>query len=158
MKKALAAVLLFALVPSWARNKEPAPEILGIRLGMDDVRAHSRLTKLGHFKSEDEGQEAWTLQQDKRYQYVIVGFDRRCKVRYITVLARPQGQPVDYSTIGDLASAEHRETAGNVRYLWKPKRHPADFEFFVIARGQEPHRLTMYSVKRVSAIIENDGN
>jgi hypothetical protein len=152
MKKVLAIVIL-ALMPSWAKNLEPAPEILGVRLGMDHAKARVRLTKLGQFKSEDEGQEVWTLRQDKRYQYLIVGFDREHKVRYVTAVARPHGQPVDYSTIGDLTSAEHREAAGNVRYIWKPKKHPDDLEYLIIARGQEAHRLAIYSVKRVGTNI-----
>jgi hypothetical protein len=152
MKKVLAIVIL-ALMPSWAKGSEPAPEILGVRLGMDHAKAHARLTKLAQFKSEDERQEVWTLRQDKRYQYLIVGFDREHKVRYVTAVARPRGQSVDYNTIGDLASAERREAPGNIRYIWRPKKHENDLEFLIIARGQEPHRLSMYSVKRVGTNI-----
>src|SRR5689334_20094397 len=96
MKKILITMLLFALMPSWATSRPPAPKILGIRLGMDYAKAHTLLTKLGHFKSEDERQEVWALRRDKRYEYLIVGFDRDHRVRYVTALARPLGEPVDY--------------------------------------------------------------
>lgn len=156
MKKALIMMLFAALMPAWAKSREPKPEILGIRLGMNQAEAHSRLTKLGQFKSEDEGQEVWTLWRDKRYQYLIVGFDRDRRVRYVTALALPGGQPVDYKSIGDPASAEYCGTAGNVRYIWKPKSHPQDLEYIVIVRGRESNRLTVYSVKRAAVVLEDD--
>lgn len=155
MKKALAIVIL-ALMPSWAKSPEPAPEILGIRLGMDHAKAHTRLARMAQFKSEDEGQEVWTLRQDKRYQYLIVGFDREHRVRYVTAIARPHGQPVDYADIGDLAHAQRQEAAGSRRYIWKPEKHPDELEYLIIARGREPHRLAIYSVKRVGANRERE--
>ena len=158
MKKILITLLLFALVPSWAKSRPPAPEILGIRLGMDYAKAHTLLTKLGHFKSEDERQEVWALRRDKRYEYLIVGFDRDHKVRYVTALARPHGAPVDYDSIGDLRDAEHTGTTGNVRYIWRPKKYPDSLEYLVIARGQAPHQLTMYSVKRIAGTLESDAD
>jgi hypothetical protein len=156
MKKILITVFLFTFVPLWATSRAPAPEILGIRLGMDYARAHTLLTKLGHFKSEDERQEVWVLRRDKRYEYLIVGFDRDHTVRYVTALARPQGEPVDYTSIGDLTDAERAGTTGNVRYIWRPKKHPDSLEYIVIAKGQAPHRLTIYSVKRIAATEERD--
>ena len=155
MKKISIILLFFALVPAWA-SRAPAPEILGIRLGMDYARAHTLLTKLGHFKSEDERQEVWVLRRDKRFEYLIVGFDRDHTIRYVTALARPQGEPVDYSAIGDLTDAECAGTTGNVRYIWRPKKHPDSLEYIVIAKGQAPHRLTKYSVKRIAATLESD--
>ena len=151
-------MLFFTLVPSWAKSRAPQPEILGIRLGMEYAKAHTLLTRLGHFKSEDERQEVWALRRDKRYEYLIVGFDRDHKVRYVTALARPHGEPVDYSSIGDLADAEHSGTTGNVRYIWRSPKRPDSLEYLVIARGQTPHRLTMYSVKRSAAALEDDAD
>jgi hypothetical protein len=96
------------------------------------------------------------LRHDKRYEYLIVGFDRDHKVRYVTALARPHGEPVDYSSIGDLTDAEHAGTTGNVRYIWRPEKNPESLEYLVIARGQASHRLTMYSIKRIAATLEGD--
>jgi hypothetical protein len=158
MKKILIATLFFTLVPSWAKSRPPAPEILGIWLGMDYAKAHTLLTKLGHFKSEDERQEVWVLRRDKRYEYLIVGFDRDHKVRYVTALARPDGEPVDYNSIGDLRDAEHTGITGNVRYVWRPKKYQDSLEYTAIARGQAPHRLAMYSVKRIAAALEGDAD
>ena len=158
MKKILITMFFIALVPTWAKSRAPQPEILGIRLGMEYAKAHILLTRLGHFKSEDERQEVWALRHDKRYEYLIVGFDQDHTVRYVTALARPHGEPVDYSSIGNLTDAEHAETTGNVRYIWRPKTHPDGLEYKVIARGQDPHRLAMYAIKRIDAVSEGDAD
>jgi len=86
---------------------------------MPYAQAQSRLKEIGQFKSEDEGQQVWTLSHDQRYQYAIVGFDRSRQLRYITVLARPEGKPISYSDLGDLASATRSGGPGNLRYTWK---------------------------------------
>jgi hypothetical protein len=158
MKKTLLTLLFLALVPSWAKSRVPQPEILRIRLGMKYAKAHALLIRLGHFKSEDERQEVWALRRDKRYEYLIVGFDRDHTVRYVTALARPNGEPVDYSSIGNLTDAEHAGTTGNMRYIWRPKKHPDNLEYMVIARGQAPNQLAMYAVKRIAATSEGDAD
>jgi len=99
----LPALLLFIVAPLAACP--PAPQILGLRLGMSYAQAHSRLIVIGQFKSEDEGQQVWTLTLDQRFQYAIIGFDRDRQVRYVTVLARPDGKPVSYAEVGDIAHA-----------------------------------------------------
>src|SRR5437660_12628912 len=132
MKRTVSLALLLALLATLAAARNPAPEILGIRLGMKYANAHTRLTRLGHFKSEDEGQEVWTLNNDKHYQYAIVGFDRERKVRYVTVLVRPDGQAVNYEDIGDLAQASHAGQPGNLRYTWKLSDRKSHFEYIAI--------------------------
>ena len=94
----LPAYLLFSVAPL-AAAKQPAPQILGLRLGMSYDQAHSRLNDIAQFKSEDEGQQVWTLTHDQRYQYVIIGFDRDRAVRYVTALVRPNGKPVTYADV-----------------------------------------------------------
>src|ERR1700730_18534433 len=85
-RAAFLAFLALSLTTS-AAGKQPAPQVLGLRLGMSYERAHARLSEIGQFKSEDEGQQVWTLRNDKHYQYLIIGFDRERNVRYVTVLA-----------------------------------------------------------------------
>jgi hypothetical protein len=149
MKKIL--LIVFVTAAAWAAGRRPPPEILKIRLGMSFEKAHTRLNKIGHFKSEDEGQEVWTLDHDRHYQYAIVGFDRDGKVRYVTVLARPDGRPVNYEDIGDLASAARFGRPGNFRYTWTvhDKRDHLDYE--VTVKGKDLHRLDRYSIKRAGA-------
>jgi hypothetical protein len=155
MRKTTVLVLLFAVLSS-AAAVQPAPEIVGIRLGMSYDKAHSRLNKIAHFKSEDEGQQVWTLNHDKHYQYVIVGFDPERKVRYVTVLVRPEGQPVRYEEIGNLAQASLSGGPGNLRYTWKVADRKTHQDYLAIAAGKDAHHLDRYSIKRLGVKGEEE--
>ena len=152
-KVVLPALLLFTVAP-FAAARQPAPQILGLRLGMSYAQAHSRLIEVGQFKSEDEGQQVWTLTRDQRFQYAIIGFDRDRQVRYVTVLARPDGKPVSYADVGDIAHATRSGGPGNLRYTWKLSDKRARFDYLVIAKGKDPHHLERYAIKRLG--LEND--
>jgi len=154
-RTALLAFLVLCLTAS-AAGKQPAPEILGLRLGMSYSQAHARLSELGKFKSEDEGQQVWTLSHDKRYQYLIIGFDRDRNVRYVTVLVRPDGQPVNYADVGNLADAARSGGQGNVRYTWKANDKKGHFEYVAIAKGKDPRHLNRYAVKRLGVSSDDD--
>jgi hypothetical protein len=149
----LAAFLLFSIAPL-AAARRPAPQILGLRLGMSYDQAHSRLNNIAQFRSEDEGQQVWTLTHDQRYQYVIIGFDRDLQVRYVTVLARPEGKPVSYVEIGDLAHATRTGGPGNLRYTWRASDKRGRFEYIVVAKGKNPRYLDRYAIKRLG--VENE--
>ncbi len=154
MRRALLrAFLLFSVAP-FAASSQPAPQILGLRLGMSYAQAHSRLNKIGQFKSEDEGQQVWTLTHDQRYQYAIIGFDRDRQVRYVTVLARPYGKPVSYADVGDIAHATRSGGPGNLRYTWKLNDKRGRFEYLVIAKGKDQQHLDRYALKRLG--VENE--
>jgi hypothetical protein len=152
--KRLLIILLLATNLSGA-TRTPPPEILGVRLGMAYPQAHARLTQIGEFKNQDEGQEVWMLRGDPHYQVLIVGFDRERRVRYVTVLANPKGKAVDYSDLGGVHSATSSGQTGNLAFTWKsqdPKNH---IEYLAIAKGGDPHRLVSYSVKRLGAKAED---
>jgi hypothetical protein len=151
----LPAFLLFSIAPP-AAARQPAPQILGLRLGMSYDEAHSRLNEIGQFKSEDEGQQVWILTHDQRFQYAIVGFDRDRQVRYVTVLARPEGKPVSYVEVGDLAHATRTGGPGNLRYTWRVSDKRGRFEYVVIAKGKNPRYLDRYAVKRLGVETEQD--
>ena len=151
----LLAFLPFILT-ALAVAKQPAPQILGLRLGMSFDRAHARLNEIGHFKSEDEGQQVWQLSYDKHYQYLIIGFDRDRSVRYITVLARPDGQPVNYADVGNLADAVRSGGEGNLRYTWKANDKKGRCDYLAIAKGKDHRYLNHYGIKRLGVTNEND--
>jgi len=151
----LPAFLLFGVAP-FAAARQPAPQILGLRLGMPYAQARSRLNQIGQFKSEDEGQQVWTLTHDQHYQYAIIGFDRDRQVRYITVLARPDGRPVSYADVGDLAQATRSGGPGNIRYTWRVSAKGGHFEYLVIAKGKDQHYLDRFAVKRLGAENERE--
>jgi hypothetical protein len=154
MQRTVIPAALFLSLAPLAAARQPAPWILGLRLGMSYTQAHSRLCEIGQFKSEDEGQQVWILSHDQRYQYAIVGFDRSRRVRYITVLARPGGKPVSYSDIGHIANATRSGGPGNLRYTWKAHDERGRFEYLVIAKGKNHRYLDRYAVKRLA--VENE--
>jgi hypothetical protein len=154
-RAALLAFLVLNLTAA-AVAKQPTPEILGLRLGMSYNQAHARLGEIGQFKSEDEGQQVWTLSHDKRYQYLIIGFDRDRNVRYVTVLARPDGEPVNYADVGNLADAARSGRAGNLRYTWKANDKNGHFEYLAIAKGNDPRHLNRYAIKRLGVASDED--
>lgn len=148
-KTALYLAILLPVIA--ARAQQPAPEILGIRLGMRFEQAHARLARIASFRSETEGQQVWVLNKDndKHYQYAIVGFDRDRTVRYVTVLARPGGQPLNYSDVGNLSRATRSGAVGNLRYTWTAVDKKHHLEYVAIAKGSDAHRLSRYSIKRL---------
>jgi len=154
-KVVLPALLLFTVAP-FAAARQPAPQILGLRLGMPYAQAHSRLVEIGKFKSEDEGQQVWTLTHDQRFQYAIIGFDCDRQVRYVTVLARPDGKPVSYADVGDIAHATRSGGPGNLRYTWKLSDKRARFDYLVIAKGKDAHHLDRYAIKRLGLETERE--
>ena len=147
MKRLLLVVLI--AITMWAAAKQPAPEILGVRLGMPYAEARTKLNKIAQFKNEDEGQEVWTLRDDPHYQFVIVGFDRERKVRYVTALARSDGAPVNYGDVGDVQTAMRSGQSGNLTFTWRVKNRKNAFEYEAIAKGQDSQRLSSYFVKRL---------
>jgi hypothetical protein len=150
----LPAILLLSAAPL-AAAKRPAPQILGLRLGMSYEQARSRLAEIGQFKSEDEGQQVWILSHDQRYQYAIIGFDRDRQVRYVTVLARPYGKPVSYAEVGDLAHATRSGGPENLRYTWKAHDEIGGYEYLAIAKGKNLRYLDRFSVKRLGVETED---
>ena len=151
----LPAYLLFSVAPL-AAARQPAPQILGLRLGMSYDQAHARLNDIAQFKSEDEGQQVWTLTHDQRYQYVIIGFDRDRHVRYVTALARPEGKPVSYAEVGDLAHATRTGGPGNLRYTWRVRDKGGRLEYLVIAKGKNQRHLDRYAIKRLDVESERE--
>ena len=154
MKKFL--LILVFTTSLWAAGKQPPPEILKIKLGASFEKAHARLNQIGHFKSEDEGQEVWVLNHDRHYEYAIVGFDHDRKVRYVTVLARPDGQPVKYEDVGNLASAARFGQPGNLRYTWTLQDKKSHLDYEATVKGKDQHRVDRYSIKRLGVQLDDD--
>jgi hypothetical protein len=136
-------------------GKAPPPEIRGIRLGMPYAQAHAQLAKIGQMKKEEEGQEVWTLLGDEHYQSLIVGFDRDRKARYVTALADPDGTPLRYSDVGDIAAAARGGQPGNLTFTWKGRDAKEKIEYLAIAKGKDAQRLSSYSVKRLGVPVED---
>jgi hypothetical protein len=77
-------------------------------------------------------------------------------VRYVTVLARPDGPPVNYADVGNLAYAARSGGEGNLRYTWKASDKKGHFEYLAIAKGKDPRHLNRYAVKRLGVSAADD--
>ena len=77
-------------------------------------------------------------------------------MRYVTVLVRPDGQPVNYTDVGNLADAVRSGGEGNLRYTWKASDKKGRFEYLAIAKGKNPRYLNHYSIKRLGVPNDED--
>src|SRR5258708_34883325 len=91
MKKFIWISLLLGLWTAIA-IETPAQElhrdILGIRLNMTEKEAHEQLKAIGSFvRNEEKRQEVWQV-RDESFSYLLIGFGKDEKLRYVTVVAR----------------------------------------------------------------------
>jgi hypothetical protein len=159
MKKFIAStvfVILFT-VSLFAADQNPQPSILGIKLGMKEKAVRKLLQKIGKQQKEEkkeeeeEGgeEEIWLLTGNSKYDSLIVGFDRKHLVRYVSVFAEKNKNGVRYSEIGDLKSARFEGNPSNYRYTWDMPAKGKVPRYLVIARGIDKQYLTSYSIKKL---------
>jgi len=142
----LLAVSGFAASPI---SKEPAPEILGICLGMSKQDAHARLNKIGSLEKEErKRQEVWVV-TDQRVSHLIVGFDGNLRVRYVTAIARPGSPRIPYGEVGNLKAAQQKSNQGNYKFTWEVGARRGQPAYLIVARGRDPQYLDSYSVKKL---------
>ncbi len=155
MKKTI-VVSIFILLISTCILAAPSPSILGIKLGMKEDAVRRILQKMGtqqkeeKKEEEEEGgeEEIWKLTKNPNYQSLIVGFDRKHLVRYVTVFAREKGSGVRYSDVGNTKEAKFETTTGNYRYTWDVAAKGKIPHFIVILRGTNKDLLSSYSIKK----------
>ena len=145
MRNVLLLALLAVSISCATSGATPYPrELFGIRPGTRRADAHTKLQAVGKFvRDEAKRQEVWTV-EDPRWTGAIVGFDREERVRFITAVARPDGERVRYSEVVDVATAKHRTTGSTHRYA-----APRCRVVTAIDIGSDPQDLTYYSLKRV---------
>src|SRR5687768_3799560 len=110
--RAFAALVLALLLTSCATSSpssRTAPDdILGVRLNMPRAEVRSVLGESGKFEREErKRQEVWTV-SDPRYESLIIGYDPQWNVRFVTAVAKKEGQSVRYADVLDMALAEHK--------------------------------------------------
>ena len=149
MKTFVLTLFVILGVAVGAVAKEPAPEIMGIRLGMTRDSAHARLQSLGSLEKEErKRQEVWAI-KDRRVSHLLIGFDKEFRVRYVTAIARPGGEHIRYQEVADLERAKRTNTQGNYKFTWVVSAHGGEPGYVVMAHGRDPKYLETYSVKRV---------
>lgn len=140
----LLALLLSACATATAPSMTAPSDILGVRLGMPRAEVRTTLeTRGGKFEREErKRQEVWSV-TDGRYASLMIGYDPEWNVRYVTAVAKPDGQAVRYADVIDLTRAEHKSAGQTHTYTWaigKP-------DYYVIAIGK-PERLEYLSLKK----------
>lgn len=154
MLKKILAPLLFLVAAACATTHVIGPtDINGIRVGMRANPAHERLRAIGELARKDaKRQEVWTLRDDQRFRGMIVGFDAENHVRFVTAIAKPDGQRVRFTDVADPAKAEKGSAGATQTWVWRDPRQP----YIVVAIGNDPEYLTYLSLKRVGEREEEE--
>jgi hypothetical protein len=149
-------VALFVLVVCFAVPsvcaKDPPRDILGLKLGMSEEAVRERLRKIGTQQKEEreepEGeQEVWVFPRHKKYDYLLVRFDSRHQLWFMTVVTRRSAE-VRYGDVADTKDARQASDGRNYSFTWKTEAKGKRPGQIVVARGSDPNYLTSYSIYR----------
>jgi hypothetical protein len=147
--------LIAALFVSCATSS-PAPsgsearvtDILGVHLDARRGVVHETLAKTARLEREEKRQEVWSLANDAHYASLIVGYTAEGNVRFVTAVAKPDGVPVHYTEVSDVATADHRAAGETHTYTWTAGAPP----HYVIAIGGA-ERVEYLSLKKAPPTI-----
>ena len=153
MKVLFASILPFLLCAASLIAKEPARDVLGIQLTMSREQALQRLGEIGDFvRHERKRQEVWTV-RNEAFSHVIVGFDQKEMIRYVTAVARTdqEARRLPYSSVGSLEEAKQAGDVAikNFNYQWQVPAAAGAPPMMAIARGRDPEFLDTLTLKRV---------
>lgn len=140
---ALSLMALNLAAPALART--PAPELLGVRLGMEEKDARRILEQRGKPASEsetDELKQSWLL-RDARYDRLTIRYDAERRVQWVTAFAREHGRRVRYEDVGDIEAA-HR--SGTYVYTWTLAGFGKTKPTALTARGLSAEHLASLSI------------
>lgn len=149
LRTVLACFLLLAPFGAAASAKEPPRDVLGVRPGMTEGEVRRLMDKVGReVREERQKQKVWEV-SDARISHVIVRFSNDNVVRWVTAMARKEGDGrLRYSDLGDTRRAEHKTDGRNHTYIWKVAARKGRPGFLVVAGGSDPQYLTSYRLTR----------
>lgn len=142
------AIALQLLIPvliaqASAEVERPADHLLGIRLGMSQPEVTKILSTMGHPNPTLRGiKEGWEL-TDARWGHLVVRYDEDLRVRWVTLLSRPESTPIRFSDVGDVIQAERR---GYYTFTWRQPPEGDRPGYTVTARGTDPEFLSSLSL------------
>ncbi len=128
-------------------------DIRGIKLNMSKEDAHKRIKEIAKLKEEAErGQEVWTLTNDPNFNYLILGYDKEDKVKFITTILEKTSvgskDRIKFADIGDLSKAK-KESVGNInKYIWNVEESGGMPEHQVYTYGEDAENLIHFSLAK----------
>lgn len=133
MRSLPAILLALAVTAGVAAAARPGPDLLGLRLGMEDDVVRRRLEKLG-VPAAGAGtlKQSWRLRHP-RYGFVALRYGSDWRLRWVTAFVRPDGRRVRYSEVGPLDRAARH---GRFHYTWDVRPSQGD-PCRVTARGTD---------------------
>ena len=137
-------LLLVILLVGACATAHAARDLFGVRVNESKADVHAKLGAIGTLQREErKRQEVWEL-RDPRFQGAIVGYDTEWRVRFITAVAKKDGEPVRYADVLDVTAAAHSVTGTSHNYRW----HPRDADYTLIAIGNDADRLTYLTLTK----------
>lgn len=151
----LAAILFLLLtMPQCAANNSSAAnlphDIFGISVGMNKADAQRLLEDAAFFeRDERRRQQVWRMKSNPNYGFVLIGYDKENKVRYVTAVAREKGgKKVRYDEIADLKLAKIENLGIGRRYTWLVGQRDGKPEYLIVAQGNETEFLSLYTISQ----------
>jgi len=143
-----------------AQKTKTGPELFGVQLGMSEPEARERLNKIGRLEKEERRDAVWVLDGDRRFAFLIVGFDKESRrVRYVTAKARDGGERVRYTEALDLKRAKHvAATTNNYKFTQEVRPQKGHARYLITASGTDPKFLTYLSVKSIARAGDAEDN
>ena len=149
LRTVLVCLLMLVLLGAAASAQEPPQDVLGVRPGMSEGEVRSLLDKAGReVREERQKQKVWEV-KDGRVSHVIVRFSGDNVVRWVTAMARKEGEGrLRYADLGDTSRAEHKTDGRNHTYIWRVAASKGRPGFLVVAGGSDPQYITSYRLTR----------
>lgn len=149
LRTVIVCLLLLASFGAVVAAKEPPHDVLGVRPGMSETEVRRLLDKVGReVREERQKQKVWEV-GDAHISHVIVRFSGDNVVRWVTAMARKEGDGrLRYADLGDTSRAEHKTDGRNHTYIWRVAASEGRPGFLVVAGGSDPQYLTSYRLTR----------
>ncbi len=149
MKRLIAILFAFLIASHTIAATLTVHEVMGLRPGMAKAAVHEALKGKGEMEREErKRQEIWKL-QDERYSALMLGFDEKLNLRYVTAVAKPAGKKVRFSEVINVKKAKLRKNGVNHQYTLTVEGDDSHPPFQVIARGKDSKNITYLSLKAV---------
>lgn len=159
VKSKISLLILSVFLMSQCANQQKTitgnlpTDIRGIKLDMSKEDAHKRVKEIAALKEETEkGQEVWTLKDDPNYSFLILGYDKEDRVKFITTILEKTAvnnkKRIKFADIGDLSKAK-KESVGNInKYLWNVEEGNGMPAYQVYTYGEDPDNLIHFSLAK----------